>query len=730
MNEVDGAEGLDSISMDNSVGEEHQSLDDITSTPLRRYVTMVGTKKDNKWICNFGCKSEPYTGTYSRVRAHLIGLFPGQKKQGVAICSKVKKDEREKMKKEELAAKSLYGSNSRKPPLSSLPIVPPSSTANSVGELGTQNIGNLFKLSSRDETDSIVARYYYSCGISFNVARSPLWTDAVRAINNAPRGYRAPSSEKIRTILLDKERTKIDNALMPIKQNWPKYGVSIVSDGWSNCKNQPLINVLAVSRGRPVFVTAVDCSGDEKTAQYISEILLKVIETVGTYSVVQILTDNASTCKVAGDIIQARHSHILWSGCMAHTLSLLMKDIANSTNPLLTLVGTCYAKAKGVVNYIKNHSFALYIFRTFSALEVIQVKKTRFGHHFVVLDRLFRVKNALISAVLSEEWEALKKGTSRSKLEHDQIKKIVLDDEFWKDLKFVLSFTKPIWNMIRFCDSDRAVVGEVYQRMEDMLGHIEAALSNKFEMCTEVKALVIARWARMNLPLHTLAYVLTPFYYSNSWLTSVGPNGKERMKPHANLFVQGSYLNVVDRLVRDPRDAPLIRQQLSDFTSDEGVFARPQSIEDRKMMSAVAWWNLYGVAAPELYALAIKVLSQTVNTSCAERVWSTYGYIHSVKRNKLNADRAESLVYVHYNNRLLTRYREDYEKSYTNWDDFAYEDDLDNDLESIDKREQATLYADEIEASSSSLDNATSSTSLPSTQGANMSQTSRREEIS
>jgi hypothetical protein len=34
----------------------------------------------------------------------------------------------------------------------------------------------------------------------------------------------------------------------------------------------------------------------------------------------------------------------------------------------------------------------------------------------------------------------------------------------------------------------------------------------------------------------------------------------------------------------------------------------------------------------------------------------TYSFIHSVKRNNLNADRAEILVYVHYNLRLLSHY--------------------------------------------------------------------------
>jgi hypothetical protein len=65
---------------------------------------------------------------------------------------------------------------------------------------------------------------------------------------------------------------------------------------------------------------------------------------------------------------------------------------------------------------------------------------------------------------------------------------------------------------------------------------------------------------------------------------------------------------------------------------------------------------MYGSPAKNLHKLAVKVLSQVVNTSSAERCWSTYSFIHSVKRNNLNEDWAKSLVYVHYNLRLLSHY--------------------------------------------------------------------------
>ena len=79
--------------------------------------------------------------------------------------------------------------------------------------------------------------------------------------------------------------------------------------------------------------------------------------------------------------------------------------------------------------------------------------------------------------------------------------------------------------------------------------------------------------------------------------------------------------------------------------------------------------------------LAKKVLSQVVNTSSAERCWSTYSFIHNVRRNMPNENRAESLVYVHYNLRLLSHYcdRAYEDQSYKVWDNNIEDDNLEDD---------------------------------------------------
>ncbi|KAK3014284.1 hypothetical protein RJ639_009691 [Escallonia herrerae] len=252
--------------------------------------------------------------------------------------------------------------------------------------------------------------------------------------------------------------------------------------------------------------------------------------------------------------------------------------------------------------------------------------------------KAFILRVGLVSMVLSKQWENLRKSGVRE--EHDNTQQTIMDDDFWRKCERLVKFTKLIYKMIRFFDSDKAIIGEVYEQMDTMLGLIKDELLDDL-----------------------LVYDLVHNFVVESLL-----QGERRKKPHFDIEVQKGYFQALDRLITDPTESGLVRQQISDFVSCTGVFSQPQAVADRATMEAVAWWDMYGGRAPELHCLALKVLSQSVNSSCAERCWSTYSYVHNVKMNRLGAARAEKLVFVHYNGRLLTRFREDYESNYKNWD--------------------------------------------------------------
>lgn len=177
------------------------------------------------------------------------------------------------------------------------------------------------------EHDLQVAFQFYSTGQPFYNAKDPEYKAAYRGPGN--RLYNPPTYEKLRTTLLDAAASKIEERLQPLMKKWNLYGCSIISDAWTNVKKHTLMNFLAQSGGYgAMYLKAVDTEGNVKDAEYIAEEIDKCIMKVGINNVVQIITDSASNCKKAGRIIEEKYPQLFWSPCVAHCLSLLLKDIS------------------------------------------------------------------------------------------------------------------------------------------------------------------------------------------------------------------------------------------------------------------------------------------------------------------------------------------------------------------------------------------------------------------
>ncbi|KAK2651904.1 hypothetical protein Ddye_011760 [Dipteronia dyeriana] len=66
---------------------------------------------------------------------------------------------------------------------------------------------------------------------------------------------------------------------------------------------------------------------------------------------------------------------------------------------------------------------------------------------------------------------------------------------------------------------------------------------------------------------------------------------------------------------------------------------------------------MYESQTPNLQRVAIRILSLTSSSSGCERNWSTFEGIHTKKRNVLDVDRLNNLVYVKFNAELMNRHK-------------------------------------------------------------------------
>jgi hypothetical protein len=138
-------------------------------------------------------------------------------------------------------------------------------------------------------------------------------------------GYTPPSSKR-RTSLLDKTSQNLENEMRIIVENAPV--VSIVSDGWSNIRNDHLVNfVVIIPNCKPILYKAIETTEISQTGEAIYQELHKVIQEIGAEKVCSVVTDNASNMKAAWKLIKKEYPTMFANGCAAHVLNLLVKDI-------------------------------------------------------------------------------------------------------------------------------------------------------------------------------------------------------------------------------------------------------------------------------------------------------------------------------------------------------------------------------------------------------------------
>ncbi|KAL5137161.1 hypothetical protein HKD37_10G027571 [Glycine soja] len=561
-------------------------------------------------ICDF-----TFNGSYTRVRAHLLKMI----RKRVRVCQKVTVAKLIDLKKIDNEA-TLRVERSKTKSVS----LPPVSTqhqmdTNTLGvdpkKRKTSSVENAFNLQARETLDHEIARMFYSSGLPFHLARNPHYRKAFAyAANNQISGYQPPGYNKLRTTLLQNERRHVENLLQPIKNAWSQKGVSIVSDGWSDPQRRSLINFMVVTESGPMFLKAIDCSNEIKDKDFIAKHMREVIMEVGHSNVVQIVTDNAAICKA---------TECSW-----------ITQIADD--------------AMFVKNFVMSHSMRLSIFNSFNSLKLLSIAPTRFA-------------------------STIEDDVAKAKF----VKDTLLDDKLWDKVDYILSFTSPIYDVLRRTDTKASSLHLVYEMWDSMIEKVKNAIyqyeRNESEGSTfyeVVHSILIDRWTKSNTLIHCLAHSLNPRYYSHEWLSE----DSNRVPPHQDMELTRERLKCFKRFFLDVDVRRKMNIEFTNFSDGREGFDDLDSLNDRGQMDPKAWWLIHGINAPILQKIALKLLAQPCSSSCCERNWSTYSFIHSLKRNKMAPHRVEDLVFVHSNLRLLSRNTPQYHQEETKMWDVAGDD--------------------------------------------------------
>ncbi|MCO5604801.1 hypothetical protein L7F22_058973 [Adiantum nelumboides] len=209
-------------------------------------------------------------GIAMRVKAHLMGL----KGHGIGPCGKIPSHERAQMEREYVLSPETRGSNNP----TTIPASRPPSSSSAATSRGGETISHSSWPQPSTGTQEMVAE-----------------------IAQFGPTYQPPTFDALREKLLEDEVASIKEAILPARQKWEAYGVSLVGDGWTNIRSTSLEGVLASCRGMPLYIESTECGTRQKTAPILCEMWSKVVEYVGPKNVVQFVSDGEATNRAAAE---------------------------------------------------------------------------------------------------------------------------------------------------------------------------------------------------------------------------------------------------------------------------------------------------------------------------------------------------------------------------------------------------------------------------------------------
>ena len=332
-------------------------------------------------------------------------------------------------------------------------------------------------------------------------------------------------------------------------------------------------------------------------------------------------------------------------------------------------------------------------------LELVKAATTRFGTHTLVGERLLKLMPALQATVCAADYVAKKYkdtgitvdegGTGRRSYTNKgaTCKKLVQDDEgFWTRVQKHVSATLPIYKFLRRVDTGSPTIGKLYSGWFELGEFLKGS-------STEFRKVVIERWeerwAYGHCDAAAAAYVVDPEFHAHEQgsnkevtegfmktLEKIAVLIEARRMEEKSAELSKLWKLRTELIVKDPnawknyehypkyptKDTPAVKlwcravsQQLHMYRDRKGIFSSTWVFEAAETMPAAAWWDTYGACVPELRAFAMLLLSQPSSASICERINSEFAFVKDPRRNRLKHDKANMLVALFHNLRLLFR---------------------------------------------------------------------------
>ncbi|KAL9674047.1 hypothetical protein QQ045_030313 [Rhodiola kirilowii] len=598
--------------------------------PAWKYGSWADVNNKDSTICGL-CSKLMLSGGARRLKHHLAGGFTD-----VITCPKttsaIMKEMRDYLK-----------NNSRKTP------VPVDDEIEDDGNDGRHSKGphqtileNYTKSpEEKNRVEMHIANFFYENGIPFNVANSRSYEVMVESIGQFGPGLKPPSFHKLLVSLLEKAKSETGKLREAHEKSWKLYGCTLMCDGWTDKRTRHLINFLVNSQEGTFFLSLTDVSSEVQDACMLADLIEVQINLIGKENVIQIVTDNGANFKAARRKLCDRIPTLYWTPCAAHCLNLMLEDIAK-----IKAFSICITHARNITTFIYRHGRLLSQMREkTSGKDIVRPGATRFSTAFLTLQSLWGHKDALRKLFGCDAWFNSKLATTTA---GEKVHDVVFSTRFWNVVGDCIRASQPLLVVLRAVDGDeKPAMPEVCELMIKAMESIKEHFVNNQRLLKDILRIVEKRWeSQMKVDLHEAALYLHP--------------GKFDLKERDHAYaarLRMKFNEVLEKMVADIHVVDKISGQADQYENLRGDFGSRMAYAQRASKNPIDWWGAFGGYTVELMVFAKRIVGLCCSSSGCERNWSTFEFIHTKKRNRLEHQRLNDLVYVQYNIKIATRFQ-------------------------------------------------------------------------
>ncbi|CAA0812966.1 hAT transposon superfamily [Striga hermonthica] len=589
----------------------------------------------NKVRCKF-C-DRILNGGISRLKHHLSRL----PSKGVNPCAKVRDDVSHKVR-EIIALKDDGKENPvpRRQILSPEVKSPPEPPIQSQA-LIAKPVSSIMPLTipPRDEHENAercIALFFFENKLDFGVARSPSYHQMIDAIkkcgNNS--GFVGPTVESLRMNWLGKIKSEMQLWSKGIEKEWAMTGCTVIAETWGDGKSRALINFLISSPSGTFFHKSVDASMYYKNVKYLSDLFDSVIQDFGAENVVHVIIDDALNFPGLANHILQNYGLAFVTPCASQCMNGILEEFCK-----VDWVNQCILQAQAVSKYVYNNLPALDMMKNFTGgQDIIRTGVTKYVSNFLSLQSMLKHKSRLKHMFNSPEFTT--DPTFANRPQTATCVGILDDGEFWRAVEESVAVSEPFLRVMREVAGGKPAVGFVYEMMTRAKESIRTYYIMDEVKCKTFLDIVDRKWQNsLHSPLHSAAAFLNPGVQYNPEVKFLGS-------------IKEEFFRVLEKLLPTPELRRDITNQILLFTRGSGMFGCSLAKEAIDTVSPGIWWEQFGDGAPMLQRVAIRILSQVCSTCNFEKQWTASQQIHSEKRNKIDKETLNDLLYVHYNLRL------------------------------------------------------------------------------